>query len=242
VSGLGEFAAHLASGRLRALAISAPRREQGVDIPTLRELGVPVELANWRGVVAPPGIHPAERARLIAILEQMVRTPLWRSERARRGWSDLWLPGEAFARFIRSESRRVEELQRRRQDGAGVTTADVPTVSLATVGVLGMLGTLGMLLLGAARARRVLPVDGTVSARHAKSLWQIGLGQVLNLALAPWTGFIVASAVLFYLTARAFGDRARGRTVVVALLFSGAVFVLFRFVLGLALPVGDLWM
>ncbi|MEP7345012.1 MAG: tripartite tricarboxylate transporter substrate-binding protein [Gemmatimonadaceae bacterium] len=239
VSGYGEFAPHIGSGQLRALAISAPRRQPGVDVPTLRELGVPVELANWRGVVAPPGISPADRAQMIATLEQLVQSPLWKSELARRGWSDLWLPGEAFTRFLGSETRRVEDLARRRQ--VGPQAAGVPRVSLATVGVFGTLAALGVLLAGAARGRAYLPAVSTEQPPRRKALAQIALGMLLNLALAPWSGFILASAVLFYLTARAFGDGKRGRTAVVAVLFSAAVFALFRFVLGLALPVGWWW-
>lgn len=245
VSGIGEFAPHIASGRLRALAISAPRRQAGFDVPTLRELGVPVELANWRGVVAPPGILPTDRARLTAALDQLVHSPAWRSELARRGWSDLWLPGEAFGRFIASETRRVEELALRRKGGGAVAGAgagaefQVPPISLASIGVIGMVLSLASLGLGSRRYG--LPVVAIEQQPSTKSLWQIGLGMALNLALVQGAGFVAASAVMFYLTARAFGEQRRGRAIVVALLFSGAVFLLFKYALGLSLPAGDWW-
>ena len=60
ISGYSEWAGQIASGELRALAISAPERQAGIDIPTLKEQGVDVELANWRAIVAPPGLDEAQ--------------------------------------------------------------------------------------------------------------------------------------------------------------------------------------
>ncbi|RPH69086.1 MAG: tripartite tricarboxylate transporter substrate binding protein, partial [Hyphomicrobiales bacterium] len=60
ISGYSEWAGQIASGELRALAISAPERQAGIDIPTLKEQGVEVELANWRAIVAPPGLDEAQ--------------------------------------------------------------------------------------------------------------------------------------------------------------------------------------
>src|SRR3546814_15682989 len=67
VSGYGEFAGQIASGDLRALAISSAERVPGIDIPTLREQGVEVDLANWRAVMAPPELDDAERAQMVEI-------------------------------------------------------------------------------------------------------------------------------------------------------------------------------
>lgn len=50
--GLNEFAGLIQTGQLRALAISAPERLPGVDIPTFKEQGYDVELVNWRGLLA----------------------------------------------------------------------------------------------------------------------------------------------------------------------------------------------
>ena len=55
VSGYGEFAEQIKAGKLRALAISADKRQEGIDAPTLKEQGIDVELFNWRGVFGAPG-------------------------------------------------------------------------------------------------------------------------------------------------------------------------------------------
>jgi len=46
ISGYGEFAGQIKSGKLRALGISSDKRVPGIDIPTLKEQGVDVEMVN----------------------------------------------------------------------------------------------------------------------------------------------------------------------------------------------------
>jgi hypothetical protein len=67
VSGLGEFAEQIKAGRMRALAVSSPKALDG--IASLKEQGIDVELGNWRGVFAAPGITPAQRDTLIAAVK-----------------------------------------------------------------------------------------------------------------------------------------------------------------------------
>src|SRR5262249_33495955 len=66
VSGIGEFAEQIKGGRMRALAVSSPARLEGFQ--TLKEQGMDVELANWRGVFGAPGISTAQRDALIKIV------------------------------------------------------------------------------------------------------------------------------------------------------------------------------
>ena len=73
--------------------------------PTLQEQGIDVELANWRGVVAPPEISDEGRDCLIALVEQMVASEAWAQTREKYGWQD----------FV-DVRRRVRRLPRR---GAG---------------------------------------------------------------------------------------------------------------------------
>ncbi|HWP35798.1 MAG TPA: tripartite tricarboxylate transporter substrate binding protein [Thermodesulfobacteriota bacterium] len=113
VSGYGEFAAQIQAGQLRPLAISSAQRVPGIDIPTLKEQGIDVELANWRGVVAPPGLADAERQRLLEAVDRMVKSEAWRATLKQRDWTDLYLPGREFARFLEAEQARIGEVLRR---------------------------------------------------------------------------------------------------------------------------------
>ena len=59
ISGYGEFAEQIKAGKLRLIAISSDQRQPGIEAPTLKEQGIDVELFNWRGVFAPPGVNDA---------------------------------------------------------------------------------------------------------------------------------------------------------------------------------------
>lgn len=102
ISGYGEFQAHIESKKLRAIAISAPARISGIDVPTLKEQGVNVEFGNWRGVVAPGGISPADRKALLDTIEAMAKSVSWKEQLKKHNWEDAYLAGDAFAAFLKS--------------------------------------------------------------------------------------------------------------------------------------------
>ena len=62
ISGYNEFADQIEAGNVRALAMGTRERVDGIDVPSLGEQGVDVELTNWRGLVAPPGLTAEQRA------------------------------------------------------------------------------------------------------------------------------------------------------------------------------------
>ncbi|MCE6995740.1 tripartite tricarboxylate transporter substrate binding protein [Saccharothrix sp. S26] len=107
VSGVGEYRDQIEAGQIRVLAVTSGSRLSGVDAPTLRESGVDVEFNNWRGVVAPPGISDADRARLVVLFTDLHGTPQWREAVARNGWTDAFAPGDEFGAFLREENERV---------------------------------------------------------------------------------------------------------------------------------------
>jgi len=110
ISGLSEWVGQIQSGDLRALAISSPEKLEGVDIPTLKEQGVDVDLANWRAVVAPPGIDDAEKAALLDAVDKMVKSDGWKKVLAEKDWMDLYMPGDEFSKYLASENARVTDI------------------------------------------------------------------------------------------------------------------------------------
>ena len=127
ISGYSEFAPHIEAERLRALAISAPARQPGIEVPPLSELGIAVSIANWRGVVAPPNISEDVTRHLTRTVAQMRRGAAWQTTLRERGWSDQWLDGDAFRRFLDEERLRVTRIAGalRRPDRALASTARV---------------------------------------------------------------------------------------------------------------------
>jgi putative tricarboxylic transport membrane protein len=107
ISGWSEFQAHIESGKLRALAISSPRRLPGIDAPTLKDQGVAIEFGNWRGVVAPRGISAADRKVLLDTVDRLAKSATWKQTLKKQSWEDAYLAGDAFGEVIKSETDRV---------------------------------------------------------------------------------------------------------------------------------------
>jgi len=110
ISGLSEWSGQIASGELRVLGISAPERQAGIDIPTLKEQGIDVELANWRAIVAAPGIDDAQKKALLDAVDQAVKSDAWKKVLADKKWTDLYLPGDQFAQLIEKENALTTEV------------------------------------------------------------------------------------------------------------------------------------
>jgi putative tricarboxylic transport membrane protein len=105
IAGIGEFAEHVKGGRMRALAVSAPTKTDG--IPSLKEQGVDVVLGNWRGVFGGPGITPAQRDALVAAVRTATDSPAWKESLARYGWDPVYLGGDAYKTFVDEDTKRI---------------------------------------------------------------------------------------------------------------------------------------
>ena len=77
------------------------------DTPTLKESGIDVEVTNWRGVVAPPGITADQRKGLEDIVLRMTRSASWKETLEREGWKSVVLVGSDFDQFLTAEIARV---------------------------------------------------------------------------------------------------------------------------------------
>lgn len=107
ISGYGEWEGQIKSGELRALGISSGAKVEGIDIPTLKEQGIDVELANWRSVVAAPGISDDQKKELLAAMDAMHASDGWKKVLADKKWIDLYQSGDDFAAFLKAEDERV---------------------------------------------------------------------------------------------------------------------------------------
>lgn len=244
VSGLGEFGAHIESGALRALAISAPRGAPVSGIPALADQGIPVALLNWRGVVAPPGITRAERRSLEQLVETMTQHPSWKAAMARNGWEDITMVGEPFDRFIRDETRRVAPLVAPAARGARGPARD-------WFGLIVLVGSLAAIAIAiavsvAARRRALRQADDAAPstattgslARNNRAVGLVAAALVLNAGLIVAAGFVVAAAATFALVARAFGSRRPLVDAGVGIALAATIHALFTRGLGVTLPPG----
>jgi putative tricarboxylic transport membrane protein len=108
VSGLSEFIQHIQSGKMRALAVSSAAKVG--NIPSLKEQGYNVELANWRGIFGAPGITKAQQAELVKAVEAAVKHPSWQESLKKQDWTDYWQPGDQYGAFVQSEMKRIGEI------------------------------------------------------------------------------------------------------------------------------------
>ena len=235
VSGLGEFAPSISAGQLRALAISSPTRVPGLDAPTLREAGVPLDLANWRAVVAPPGVSDTEAAALAARVRAATASPAWTETLARTGWTDLYLDGPAFRQFLLAEQARVHAVLARLGEGRGTaapgwtpTSGTAPLVALVLTAVFAAAHAwqrrdAGLVPLAPGGRRRVAIIVGAM------------LGHAL---LQPTLGFVPTATLVFAAGAAALGRRTHLRTAAVGAAVAVVIAIIFTAGLGVPLPLG----
>ncbi|WP_226345076.1 tripartite tricarboxylate transporter substrate binding protein [Agilicoccus flavus] len=109
-SGYMDMADQIEAGRLRALGLAAPQRLPGVDIPTLTEQGYETTLANWRMVVAPPGITAKQKSDIVDLVTATVATPEWKSAQQRNRWTPVFLTGPELDSWLAQEEKRIAAL------------------------------------------------------------------------------------------------------------------------------------
>jgi putative tricarboxylic transport membrane protein len=111
LSGVSEFLPQIESGDLRAIAVSGTEPVESLpDVPTLQDAGLDVELTNWRGVVAPPGITDEERTALVDLVTDMTESAEWDEALARQGWTPSVKTGDDFSAFLEDEVARVNDV------------------------------------------------------------------------------------------------------------------------------------
>jgi putative tricarboxylic transport membrane protein len=233
VSGYSEFAGQIEAGTLRPLALSAPSTAVQVEIPTLRQLGVDLELSNWRGIVAAPGLSDAERDGLVARIERVATSDAWRALLVRHGWDDQWLAGPAFRQFLIAEQQRVDGVLRQLAASGAAGVRATPWVTSMTAPALSLIAV--ALLTGiVASQRRGTP--GTTTAPDRRRLWWL-IGALIAHALTfTMLGFVPTSTALFLVAARLSGSRRWRRDIAIGLATALLLFAVFTYGLGLTLP------
>jgi len=112
-TGFGEALGLAQQGEVRILAITAEKRLKAApNVPTLKEEGYDVTFANWRGFFGAPGL-PKEKAEAFrAVLKKMYETPEWEEIRTKRGWQNLYKPGDEFVKFLEEQEKSLGNIMR----------------------------------------------------------------------------------------------------------------------------------
>lgn len=105
----GELMDQIEAGQLRVLAVSGEERVEGINAPTLKESGINLTFANWRGVLAPPDISDDAKQAMVKVLEEMHGTKQWKEALVKNGWTDAFVTGQQFEQFLKEQDTRVSE-------------------------------------------------------------------------------------------------------------------------------------
>lgn len=98
------------AGEVRILATTGPERFEGLpDVPTLIEEGTDVEVANWRGVVAPPELDEDQVNAIIEAFDEMYASAPWKEALERNGWIDAYMTGDEFGDYLNSQREQISE-------------------------------------------------------------------------------------------------------------------------------------
>src|SRR5215212_8492629 len=106
-SGYSEFQEYIKTGKMKAIAVTSAQRLKGIDVPTLKEQGINVELGNWRGVYGAPGISAEQRKNLVGMVERAIKTKSWQEALEKNDWTPAVLTGDAFTQFVDEEFAKL---------------------------------------------------------------------------------------------------------------------------------------
>ncbi|MDP1529585.1 MAG: tripartite tricarboxylate transporter substrate-binding protein [Rhodoferax sp.] len=99
-SGYSEFSEYIKSGKMLPIGVTSGARLKGIDVPTLKEQGIGVEIGNWRGVYGAPGITPAQRKALTDMVIKATQSKAWQEDLVKNNWTPALLTGDAFEQFV----------------------------------------------------------------------------------------------------------------------------------------------
>jgi putative tricarboxylic transport membrane protein len=103
---------HMAAGKIRVLAVSAPHRLEGpyADTPTWTEQGADAVYAIWSGLAGPHGMPAEQVAYWDELLSRLVQTPEWQEALKRKSNESSYRNSAAATDFLRQDyeqSKRV---------------------------------------------------------------------------------------------------------------------------------------
>ncbi|MFZ4481385.1 MAG: Bug family tripartite tricarboxylate transporter substrate binding protein [Rhodoferax sp.] len=98
--GYSELSEYIEAGKMKGIAVTSGTRLKGVNIATLKEQGINVEIGNWRGVYGAPGITPAQRKALTDMLLKAAKSKSWAEALEKNSWTAAVLSGPEFEKFV----------------------------------------------------------------------------------------------------------------------------------------------
>lgn len=114
VGGSSVFANHVQAGRLRLLAVTAPKRLGGQlgNVPTWTENGLAVTFSTFRGIVGPKGMPSASVRFWENVLSKVSADDEWKKFLQASDSESLFLGSTEFRKMLDAENTRVRGILR----------------------------------------------------------------------------------------------------------------------------------
>jgi putative tricarboxylic transport membrane protein len=99
-------------GKVRIIAIAAPKRMAGelADVPTFREQGADVVFSNWRGIVGPRGLSPAQVAYWEGVFARLAATDEFKQDVESNQWVSNFRKSAEMRQFLKTQHDELKLL------------------------------------------------------------------------------------------------------------------------------------
>ena len=105
---VAELRAQIQAGELRVLAVDGEQRVDGVNAPTLKELGLADKaISTLAGVLAPAGLWAVQQQEVIAMIDKMRQSSCWQQVLKQNNWVDAWTPGDEFKKVLTDQRTQI---------------------------------------------------------------------------------------------------------------------------------------
>jgi putative tricarboxylic transport membrane protein len=109
VSTLSEY---IKAGKLRAVAIAAPERLEGLygDVPTYREQGYDVEVTLWRGIFGPKNMSQEAIDYWEGKIKALSESNEWKTELDAKGYVNEYKNGKDFEEYLVKQEEQMKDV------------------------------------------------------------------------------------------------------------------------------------
>ena len=103
-------APQLKAGKIKVLAVTTAKRSGNLpDVPTMAESGYPgFDFTAWLAVVAPQGLAPEVRDRLVKALQAVMTSPETQEAMRKAGFEPQWAPVADWAGLVNADIARMK--------------------------------------------------------------------------------------------------------------------------------------
>lgn len=243
ISGFGEWGGLADSGRIRLLAVSSDARMANDDTPTFRELGIDLLFANWRAIVAAPGITRAQKEFYVELLREARATQEWQETLKRNNWTDSFLVGEEFDNFIIADSARTARTLKRvgMSGDKGTSWAAVGPYLFPNIAIAGLVIFAGIIFWQSRQQQTAMSGSAPIIVSDEKRPDLKAFGQTAAVIFVyilglKFIGFIFVTPPVILALSYLLGSRAYARDIVVGISVTALIFIIFEHLLNVDIP------